>query len=249
MTVTHADAVNEPILCHTCTGTSLPTTGDNALYYHRNQQYSIIGLTNAAGTLVERYSYTAYGTLGIYDPRGTVRSTSIYANRYTYTGREYDADLALYHFRARWYDPSAGGFISRDPLGYVDGMSLYRGYFGVDGIDPSGKKWGSCIIALACGGMPYAMCRCLCANGEHWDVVGEPWEDCVWKCLDADIAKNGGWAGQAYSATCLASLAACLGRSVRELQKFVGPPSGIPKGLPPGNMGTATSGGWRPPTR
>ncbi|MBL8892006.1 MAG: RHS repeat-associated core domain-containing protein [Planctomycetaceae bacterium] len=138
MTVTHADAVNEPILRHKGTGTTLPTTGDNALYHHRNQQYSIIGLTNAAGTLVERYSYTAYGTLGIYDASGTVRTSSTYANRYTYTGREYDSDLNLYHFRARWYDPTTGGFISRDPLGYVDGMSLYRGYFGVYGVDPFG---------------------------------------------------------------------------------------------------------------
>ncbi|MBL8891621.1 MAG: RHS repeat-associated core domain-containing protein [Planctomycetaceae bacterium] len=135
----YADYVDEPILRHTGTATTLPTTGDNALYYHRNQQYSIIGLTNAAGTLVERYSYTAYGTLGIYDASGTVRTTSTYANRYTYTGREYDADLNLYHFRARWYDPSTGGFISRDPLGYVDGMSLYRGYFGVKDVDPNGR--------------------------------------------------------------------------------------------------------------
>ena len=30
--------------------------------------------------------------------------------------------------------------MSRDPLGYVDGMSLYRGYFGVRGVDPSGKR-------------------------------------------------------------------------------------------------------------
>jgi RHS repeat-associated protein len=107
-------------------------------YYHRNQQYSIVGLTNAAGTLVERYTYSAYGTLGIYAANGTVRSSSTYANRYTYTGREWDADLRLYHFRARWYDPVTGGFVSRDPLGYVDGMSLYRGYFGVRGADPDG---------------------------------------------------------------------------------------------------------------
>jgi RHS repeat-associated protein len=105
---------------------------------HRNQQYSIIGLTNAAGTLVERYSYTAYGTLGIYNASGTVRTISSYANRYTYTGREYDPDLNLYHFRVRWYDPSTGGFISRDPVGYVDGMSLYPGYFGVKSLDPFG---------------------------------------------------------------------------------------------------------------
>ncbi len=132
--------VDEPILRHTGTTTTLPTTGDNALYYHRNQQYSIVGLTNAAGTLVERYSYSAYGTLGIYAANGTVRSSSTYANRYTYTGREWDGDLRLYHFRARWYDPATGGFVTRDPLGYVDGMSLYRGYFGVSESDPTGKR-------------------------------------------------------------------------------------------------------------
>ena len=107
-------------------------------YYHRNQQYSIVGLTNAAGTLVERYTYSAYGTLGIYAANGTVRSSSTYANRYTYTGREWDSELRLYHFRARWYDPATGGFVTRDPLGYVDGMSLYRGYFGVRGVDTEG---------------------------------------------------------------------------------------------------------------
>jgi RHS repeat-associated protein len=133
-----ADDVDEPILRHTGAGVTLPTTGDNAFYYHRNQQYSIIGLTNAAGTLVERYTYTAYGTLGIFAADGTVRTISTYANRYTYTGREYDADLNLYHFRARWYDPATGVFISRDPLGYVDGMSLYREYFGLGGADPLG---------------------------------------------------------------------------------------------------------------
>ncbi len=122
-------------------------------YYHRNQQYSIVGLTNAAGTLVERYTYSAYGTLGIYAANGTVRSSSTYANRYTYTGREWDADLRLYHFRARWYDPATGGFVSRDPLGYVDGMSLYRGYFAQPGTDPSGllsiREIGIIGIAVA----------------------------------------------------------------------------------------------------
>jgi len=71
--------------------------------YHRNQQYSIVALTNAAGTLVERYTYTAYGTLSFHAADGTVRSSRSYNDRYTYTGREYDPDLGLYHFRARWY--------------------------------------------------------------------------------------------------------------------------------------------------
>ena len=39
-------------------------------------------------------------------------------NRYTYTGREWDAGLSLYHYRARMYDAVAGRFVSRDPVGF-----------------------------------------------------------------------------------------------------------------------------------
>jgi hypothetical protein len=40
--------------------------------------------------------------------------------------------------RARYYDPHTAEFTSPDPLEYVDGMSLYRGYFVLVGIDPAG---------------------------------------------------------------------------------------------------------------
>jgi hypothetical protein len=45
------------------------------------------------------------------------------------------------YFRARYYDPSTGEFLSKDPLGYVGGMSLYQGYFVIKGVDPSGMDW------------------------------------------------------------------------------------------------------------
>ena len=47
---------------------------------------------------------------------------------------------SLVFLRARYYDPTTGELISRDPLEYVDGMSLYRGYFALKTVDPSGKK-------------------------------------------------------------------------------------------------------------
>jgi RHS repeat-associated protein len=151
--------VDEPLLRHAGTGTTLPTSGTAALYYHRNQQYSIVGLSDAAGTLVERYAYTAYGELTILAPNRTARATSSFQNRYTYTGREWDPTLRLYYFRARWLEPKAGRFIGRDPLGYVDGMGLYGAYFAVRGVDPNGTNWneptlpieeGKCYIGLDC---------------------------------------------------------------------------------------------------
>ena len=132
--------VDEPLLRHAGTGTTLPTSGTAALYYHRNQQYSIVGLSDAAGTLVERYAYTAYGELTILAPDRTPRATSSFENRYTYTAREWDPTLRLYYFRARWLEPKAGRFIGRDPLGYVDGMGLYGAYFNLDHVDPYGTE-------------------------------------------------------------------------------------------------------------
>ena len=63
-------------------------------------------------------------------------------------------DCSLLYKRARYYDPSTGEFISRDPLEYVDGMSLYRGYFVPALTDPTGEgiQFGipALLIATAC---------------------------------------------------------------------------------------------------
>ncbi|WP_186774669.1 RHS repeat protein [Allorhodopirellula solitaria] len=109
-------------------------------FYHRNQQYSIIALTNASGTITERYAYDAYGDLTITDASGTVRTTSADSNRYTYTGREWDETLDLYHFRARMYDPKAGRFIGRDPIGQRGGINTYVPLFVLIATDSLGQS-------------------------------------------------------------------------------------------------------------
>ncbi|MCU0714417.1 MAG: RHS repeat-associated core domain-containing protein, partial [Pirellula sp.] len=123
--------IDEPLLRET-------VTGSVRHFFHRNQQYSVTALSDSAGDTAERYAYTAYGALSIFNPAGTPQATTTLHNRYTYTGREHDPDLNLYHFRARLYDPTAGRFLGRDPLGFVDGMSLYRGYFESAKLDPFG---------------------------------------------------------------------------------------------------------------
>ncbi len=74
-------------------------------FYHRNGQYSITALTNASGTITERYSYTAYGQPAFFDGSGTAISASAEGNRFCYTGREWDDGLGLYHYRAACMTP------------------------------------------------------------------------------------------------------------------------------------------------
>jgi RHS repeat-associated protein len=40
---------------------------------------------------------------------------------YAFTGREYDLETGFYHYRARYYDPATGRFLSEDPLGFAAG--------------------------------------------------------------------------------------------------------------------------------
>ncbi|MDV6034697.1 MAG: hypothetical protein F9B45_32320 [Phycisphaera sp. RhM] len=87
-------------------------------HYHGGQQYSVTALTDSLGAIQERYAYDAYGGLSIFDAAGTARTTTAEGNRYTYTGREYDDVLDLYHYRARMYDPLCGRFLSRDPFSH-----------------------------------------------------------------------------------------------------------------------------------
>jgi RHS repeat-associated protein len=86
--------------------------------YQRNQQFSITAVTTSSGSVAERYAYTAYGQPTILDGSGSVLSSSAINNRYTYTGREWDSTVGLYHFRARWMSGLAGRFMGRDPIGY-----------------------------------------------------------------------------------------------------------------------------------
>lgn len=40
-------------------------------------------------------------------------------------GSYWDANAGLCLMRRRWYDPDLARFMTRDPAGYVDGMSMY----------------------------------------------------------------------------------------------------------------------------
>ena len=65
-----------------------------------------------------------------------------YNNDRLFTSREYDREIDLYYYRARYYDAELWRFISRDPIGIADDVNLY-GYVGgnpVNGADPLGLQ-------------------------------------------------------------------------------------------------------------
>ena len=125
---------------HELQGNSWPSSSTGTRSFCCNQQYSITAVTTSAGVIAERYAYTAHGQPTILDASASVLSSSAINNRYTYTGREWDATIALHHFRARWMSPSAGRFLSRDPIGYMDQANLYASLVDFRMLDPSGMR-------------------------------------------------------------------------------------------------------------
>ncbi|PCJ51298.1 MAG: hypothetical protein COA79_26615, partial [Planctomycetota bacterium] len=110
-------------------------------YYHLiDYRFSVIALSDASGNIVERYEYTPFGERTITDNSYSVISVSVYGVKYGFTGRRHDSETGVMYFRARYYSGLLGRFLSRDPLGFVDGMGLHNGYFGVNGLDPSGNE-------------------------------------------------------------------------------------------------------------
>jgi RHS repeat-associated protein len=106
-------------------------------FYGYDGGWNVRQLTNASGTVTDTYDYDAWGN--------TVNHTGATPNSYLYRGEQYDSDLGLYYLRARYYNPTTGRFMSRDP---ENGRPispktlhkyLYVGSDPVNGRDPSGR--------------------------------------------------------------------------------------------------------------
>ena len=111
-------------------------------YYLKDLANTVLALANSSGSIVESYDYDAYGNVTIRNGSGNVIPASAYGNRFLFQGREYDYTTQLYHFRARWYDPETGRWLSNDPIGISGGLNLYAfcGNDPVNFVDPSGRE-------------------------------------------------------------------------------------------------------------
>jgi RHS repeat-associated protein len=130
---------------------------------------SNLALADATGTIQSAYTYDPYGVTSISGVAGI--------NPFQFTGRENEGN-GLYYYRARYYSPVLGRFISEDPTGLFGGdVNLYR--YAVDNPtnfkDPKGKWIIPAIIGgigAAAGGIEAGIHGYEC-GARGWDLAGD----------------------------------------------------------------------------
>jgi RHS repeat-associated protein len=119
-------------------GIPLEQVAGTALYLHTDRLGSVRAVTTQQGNVVATADYDPYGRVARH---GGVVSPLGFAGQYT------DVETGLVYMRARYYDPTTGQFLTRDPLSPAS-RSPY-GYVGdspLNGVDP----YGLICLSLHC---------------------------------------------------------------------------------------------------
>ena len=90
--------------------------GIETVYFHYDGLGSVSALSNERGCQIAAYKYEAFGNVysevkGITD--------------YRFSTKEHDS-TGLIYFGARYYNPQIGRWITKDPMGMIDGPNMYN---------------------------------------------------------------------------------------------------------------------------
>jgi RHS repeat-associated protein len=140
-----------------------------ATSYLRDALGSTIAVSNSSATTTSSYAYSSYGSTAI---------TGSADSPFQYTGRENDAAANLYYYRARYYSPQLGRFISEDPIGLNGGINTYAYANGnpINFRDPTGKDPFLALIG-AVGGFGYGYISGLIEGQSGSDLYLHALED------------------------------------------------------------------------
>ena len=117
----------------------------NVTWHVTDHLGTVRDLVDGSGTVLNHITYDSFGNV-VGESDGSVDS------RYLFTGREWDEEIGLYYYRARYYDAGIGRFIGEDPIGFDGGDWNLYGYVGnspLTRIDPFGLTSNELIQLLS----------------------------------------------------------------------------------------------------
>jgi RHS repeat-associated protein len=170
--------------------------GGATSYYSADGLGSVTSMEDGTGSAVAAYTYDAFGNI-------TTSAGSI-TNPFRYTGREWDSETSLYYYRARYYEPERGRFLSEDPLRFVAGLNFYN-YVAANPVrfvDPAGldaKEFWNDIknVGITNTWTAYQLAEQSLQQAAQWardhgfpqssmhNGSGDAFRHCLWSCLMA----------------------------------------------------------------
>jgi RHS repeat-associated protein len=146
-------------------------------YYLADGLGSITGITSNTGAVLQEYKYSVFGEI--------TELTGNLENPFAYTGREWDGELGLYYYRARYYDPVVGKFLSRDPIGLAGkdiNMNRYVKNSPTNLLDPDGTV-SIIAIAIALRASWMAVCVQAAWDGAESYSPDDKEKHCYFSCF------------------------------------------------------------------
>lgn len=157
--------------------------GGQWYYFLADLGGSIVAIADARGRVVSTFDYDAFGV--------TRAKNETVSSPFGFSGRELDAATGLYYFRARYYDPTLGRFLSTDPLAPVADEPLsFNPYIyvlnnpgrfsdptGLAPTDPLPPDWGTRAGALQSAlqnGVPVPRGGLAAANFDDSALINAP---------------------------------------------------------------------------
>ncbi len=93
-------------------------------YASQDANFNVAALVSSTGTVVERYSYAAYGKRTVMRPNVVVVGFSLYGMTIGHQGLRHDASGLVFN-RARCLHSGLRRLRQEDQLGYVDEANCY----------------------------------------------------------------------------------------------------------------------------
>jgi RHS repeat-associated protein len=110
--------------------------GQGTAWYLTDRLGTVRDIANTLGVVINHINYDSFGNV-------IAQTNPSVADRFLFTGREFDAETGLYYYRARYYDANLGRFISQDLLGFgTADVNLYRYVSNspLNATDPTGQQ-------------------------------------------------------------------------------------------------------------
>jgi RHS repeat-associated protein len=93
---------------------------DRTAFYLPDALNTVRDIVDVNGNVFATIDYSAFGNV-------LTEVANTPADRFLFTGREYDSQVQLYYFRARYYDSQTGRFLNGDPIDFRSGdTNVYR---------------------------------------------------------------------------------------------------------------------------